>query len=123
MKSPGSGDWREIPPRLGKLSQLETGTRAGSFGVVVRTLSLGRDQSMLGKIAGAIIGEKLAGRNRGVRGALMGAGIAAVARRGFGPLALALGAGWAAKKMWDKRQDRRHPHYPSEASPASRSGT
>ena len=78
---------------------------------------------MLGKIAGALIGEKLAGRNRGVRGALIGAGVAAVARRGFGPLALALGAGWAAKKMWDKLQDRRHPHYPSEASPASRSGT
>ena len=77
---------------------------------------------MLGKIAGAIIGEKLAGRNRGVRGALMGAGIAAVARRGFGPLALALGAGWAAKKVLDKRRDRRHPHYPSDASPDSRSG-
>ena len=76
---------------------------------------------MLGKIAGAIIGEKLAGRNQGVRGALVGAGIAAVARRGFGPLALALGAGWAAKKMLDKRRDRR-PHYPSDASPASRSG-
>ena len=77
---------------------------------------------MLGKIAGAIIGEKLAGRNRGVRGALMGAGLAEVARRGFGPLALALGAGWAAKKMWQKRQDRRHQHYPSDASPDSRPG-
>ena len=77
---------------------------------------------MLGKIAGAIIGGKVAGRNRGVRGALMGAGIAAIARRGLGPLAMALGAGWAAKKMWYKRQDRRHPSYPSEASPGSRSG-
>ena len=38
---------------------------------------------MLGKIAGAMIGEKLAGRNRGVRGALLGAGLAAVARRGL----------------------------------------
>ena len=78
---------------------------------------------MLGKIAAAIIGEKVAGRNRGVRGALMGAGLAAVARRGFGPLALALGAGWAAKKMWNKRQDRRHPSYPSDASPDSRAGS
>ena len=77
---------------------------------------------MWGKIAGAIIGERLAGRNRGLRGALMGAGIVAIARRGLGPLALALGAGWAAKKMWDKRQERRHPHYPSEATPASPSG-
>lgn len=77
---------------------------------------------MLGKLAGAFIGEKVAGRNRGLRGALLGAGVAAVARRGLGPLALVAGAGWAAKKMWDKRQDRRRPHYPSEASPPGRSG-
>ena len=73
---------------------------------------------MLGKLAGAFIGEKVAGRNRGLRGALLGAGVAAVARRGLGPLALVAGAGWAAKKMWDRRQDRRHPHYPSEGSPS-----
>jgi hypothetical protein len=73
---------------------------------------------MLGKLAGAYLGEKMAGRNRGLRGALLGAGAAAVARRGLGPLALALGAGWAAKKIWDKRQDRRHPHYPPDASPS-----
>ena len=77
---------------------------------------------MLGKLAGAFIGEKIAGPNRGLRGALMGAGVAAIARGGLGPLALALGAGWAAKKMWDKRQERRHPHYPSDASPVSPSG-
>ena len=73
---------------------------------------------MLGKLAGAYVGEKMAGRNRGMRGALIGAGVAAVAKRGLGPLALALGAGWAAKKMWDKRQDRRRPDYPSDASPS-----
>jgi len=73
---------------------------------------------MLGKLAGAYVGEKMAGRNRGLRGALMGAGLAAVARRGLGPLALALGAGWAAKKMWDKRQERRSPSYPSDAAPS-----
>ena len=71
---------------------------------------------MLGKLAGAFIGEKIAGRNRGLRGALVGAGVAAVARRGLGPLALAVGAGWAAKKVWDKTQGR-SPSYPSEASP------
>jgi hypothetical protein len=73
---------------------------------------------MVGKLAGAYVGEKMAGRNRGLRGAILGAGVAAVARRGLGPLALALGAGWAAKKMWDKRQERRNPHYPSDASPS-----
>jgi hypothetical protein len=77
---------------------------------------------MLGKLAGAFIGERIAGRNQGMRGALLGYGLAAVARRGLGPLAVALGAGWAAKKMWDKRQGRRHPSYPSEATPASPSG-
>ena len=77
---------------------------------------------MLGKLAGAFIGERLAGRNRGMKGAILGYGIAAVARRGLGPLALALGAGWAAKKYWDKRQQRRHPAYPSDAAPASPSG-
>ena len=74
---------------------------------------------MLGKLVGAFIGEKLAGPNRGLRGALLGAGAAAVARRGLFPLTLALGAGWVAKKMWDKRQERRHPHYPADASPDS----
>ena len=75
---------------------------------------------MLGKLAGAFIGEKIAGRNQGLRGALMGAGIAAVAKRGLGPLALAIGTGWAAKKMWDRRQARgNRPSYPSEATPAS----
>ena len=73
---------------------------------------------MLGKLAGAYVGEKMAGRNRGLRGALMGAGVAALARRGLGPLALVLGAGWAAKKMWDKRQERRSPSYPSDAAPS-----
>ena len=76
---------------------------------------------MFGKLAGAFIGEKIAGRNNGLRGALVGAGVAAVARRGLGPLALVLGAGWAAKKMMDKRQGRR-PQYPSDAAPSSASG-
>lgn len=77
---------------------------------------------MLGKLAGAIIGERVAGRNNGLKGALMGAGVATIARRGLGPLALALGAGWAAKKMWNKRHQRRHPDYPPEAAPAPPSG-
>jgi hypothetical protein len=74
---------------------------------------------MLGKLAGAYIGERVAGRGHRLGGALVGAGLVAIARRGLGPLALVLGAGWAAKKMWDKRQERRHPHYPSEATPSS----
>ena len=73
---------------------------------------------MLGKLAGAFIGEKVAGRNNGLKGALVGAGVAAIARRSLGPLALVLGAGWAAKKMMEKRQGRR-PSYPSDSTPSS----
>lgn len=72
---------------------------------------------MLGKIAGAIIGRKLASRNSGLKGAALGYGVAALARRGLGPLGLALGLGWAAKKLYDKR-GRSAPSYPSDAAPS-----
>ena len=72
---------------------------------------------MLGKIAGAIIGNKVAGRHSGAKGALLGVGIAALARRGLGPLGLALGAGWAAKKLYDRRQARRSPFFPGDVTP------
>lgn len=64
---------------------------------------------MFGKIAGAWIGSKVAGRNQGMKGALIGAGAAAVARRGLGPLAMAAAAAYGAKKLWDwnRGRDRR----------------
>ena len=62
---------------------------------------------MLTKILGAIAGEKVAGRNRKVSGALVGAAIPVIARRGLGPLALELGAGWGAKKLLERRRVRR----------------
>jgi hypothetical protein len=71
---------------------------------------------MLGKIAGAMIGKRIAGRNQGAKGALLGAGVAALARRGLGPLAGALALGWGAKKLWDWRRGRA-PHFPSDATP------
>ena len=74
---------------------------------------------MLGKLAGAYVGRRLAGRHSGAKGALLGYGAAALARRGLGPLALALGAGWAAKKMWSRRDARRRPTYPSDATPSA----
>ena len=67
---------------------------------------------MLGKILGALAGRRLAGRNSGAKGALIGAAIPAIARRGLGPLGLALGAGWVAKKLYDRRQARRTPTPP-----------
>ncbi len=72
---------------------------------------------MLGKIAGAFIGSKVAGRRSGAKGALLGMGLAAIARRGLGPLGLALGAGWAAKKFYEKRQAKQSPVYPADVTP------
>lgn len=61
---------------------------------------------MLAKILGAMAGKKLAGRNNGATGALLGAAVPVIARRGLGPLGLALGAGWLAKKAYDRYQGR-----------------
>jgi hypothetical protein len=60
---------------------------------------------MMGKLAGAWLGEKIAGKNEGAKGALLGYGAAALARRSMPTLAaLALG-GWAFRK-WRNRRDR-----------------
>ncbi len=64
---------------------------------------------MLGRILGAIAGERLAGRNSKLTGALVGAAVPAIARRGLGPLALVLAAGWGAKKLIERRRERRTP--------------
>ena len=61
---------------------------------------------MLAKILGALAGEKIAGRNNKASGALIGAAIPVIARRGLGPLGLALGAAWLAKKAYGRYQDR-----------------
>ena len=72
---------------------------------------------MIGKLFGAWLGEKVAGRNEGAKGAILGYGAAALAKRSVPTLAaLALG-GWALNKWRDKR--RGHPSYPSDATPSS----
>lgn len=77
---------------------------------------------MLGKLAGAWLGRRIAGRNSGAKGALIGAGVAALARRGLGPLAAAAAIGYGAKKLWDRRNRRKRPHYPSDATPSPPGG-
>lgn len=75
---------------------------------------------MLARIAGALIGNKLASRNSGARGALLGWGVTALARRGLGPLGAAAALGWGGKKLYDKYQARKtSPRYPSSATPSS----
>ena len=76
---------------------------------------------MLGKIAGAIIGNRMAGRRDGVRGALLGAAGAGIARRGLGPLGTALALGYGAKKLYEWNRSRRtSPSYPATATPDTR---
>ena len=62
---------------------------------------------MLGKILGAIAGKRLAGRNSKLSGALVGAAVPVLARRGLGPIAIALAAGWGAKKLIDRSRGRK----------------
>jgi hypothetical protein len=72
---------------------------------------------MIGKILGGIVGQKMATRagannnGSGLRGALIGTGIAMVARRGLGPLGLLLGGSYVAKKVLDRRRATRRTGY------------
>ena len=72
---------------------------------------------MLGKLAGAWLGNKVAGRNSGAKGAILGYGATALARRGLGPLAAGAAVLWGINKVRARRT--RKPIYPSEASPSS----
>ncbi|HET9810271.1 MAG TPA: hypothetical protein VFP53_01070 [Sphingomicrobium sp.] len=75
---------------------------------------------MLGKLAGAWLGSKIAGRDQGAKGAILGYGAAALARRSIPALAAVALGGWAFNKWRDKR--RRSPSYPSDAAPSPPSG-
>jgi hypothetical protein len=70
---------------------------------------------MLGKLAGAWIGSKVVGENKGAKGAILGYGAAALAKRSVPLVAGAALAGWAFKK-W-REHKRSHASYPSEATP------
>ena len=76
---------------------------------------------MLGKILGAVVGSKVAGRNEGVKGAVLGAAGASIARRGLGSLGTLALVGYGAKKLYDWNKDRKtSPRYPASATPARR---
>ena len=62
---------------------------------------------MLGKVIGALVGEELGKRRgEGGKGAVIGV-IAASAMRRLGPLGLALGGAFVAKKALDRRRERK----------------
>jgi hypothetical protein len=72
-------------------------------------------RQMLGKLAGAWIGSKVARKNEAGKGAILGAGAVVVGKRVLPAIAaLALG-GWAFKTWRDRR--RAEPSYPAEATP------
>ena len=63
---------------------------------------------MFGKLLGGYVGSRVAGRYKsGARGAILGALAPTIARRAFGPLGLAIGAGYLGKKWYDSRKARR----------------
>jgi len=72
---------------------------------------------MFGKLAGAWLGEKVAGPHKGAKGAILGYGAAALARRSVPALAAIAVGGWAFRK-WRDRRDRRSPAYPSDSAPS-----
>ena len=59
---------------------------------------------MLGKLFGAWLGEKAAGPNSGAKGAILGYGAAALARRSVPALAAVAVGGWALNKWRDRRR-------------------
>ena len=74
---------------------------------------------MIGKLLGAWVGDRIAGPNQGAKGAILGAGAAAIAKRAV-PTIVALAAiGWGVRKL---RSLRSSPSYPSEATPSPPSG-
>jgi hypothetical protein len=72
---------------------------------------------MIGKLFGAWLGNRIAGPHGGAKGALIGYGAAALARRSVPTLAALTLGGWAYRKWRDKR--RAHPSYPEGATPST----
>lgn len=70
---------------------------------------------MIGNIIGALVGERLAGRNRGTRGALIGAATPWLMRRALTPLGLLAIGAYGAKKLYDRRRARQVDAPPATA--------
>lgn len=61
---------------------------------------------MIAKIVAAEVGRRLAGRENGVKGALIGAAAPWLLRRAFTPAGIAIIGAYAAKKMYDMKKER-----------------
>jgi hypothetical protein len=69
--------------------------------------SLLLEQQMIGKLIGAAVGKRMAGRNQGLKGALLGAAAPWLVRRAFTPLGVAALGAYGAKRFYDRRRARR----------------
>jgi hypothetical protein len=101
---------------LGQFAKRRSGTFARP-GASNRKRFSARSSLMLGKLAGAWLGDKIAGPHQGAKGAIIGYGAASLARRSVPTLAAVALGGWAFRKWRDRRRAR--ASYPSEASPSS----
>lgn len=65
---------------------------------------------MVGKLLSALIGAEVERKRQesGLKGAVIGAAAFGLMKR-LGPVGLALGGAYAAKKMYDRRRDGRSP--------------
>ena len=70
---------------------------------------------MIGKLIGAGIGRRLAGRNQGLKGAMIGAAAPWLLSRAFTPLGVAALGAYGAKKIYDRRRRRRNATPPATA--------
>jgi hypothetical protein len=61
---------------------------------------------MIGKIVAAEMGRRLAGRDNGIKGALIGAAAPWLLRRAFTPAGIAIIGAIAAKKFIDAKRER-----------------
>ena len=61
---------------------------------------------MIGKIVAAEVGRRLAGRDNGLKGALIGAAAPWVLRRAFTPAGIAILGAMAAKTLYDRKKER-----------------
>lgn len=63
---------------------------------------------MLGRILTAEIGRRLAGPDKGLTGALIGAAAPWLVRRAFTPIGAAIIGGLIAKRVYDRRKERQN---------------
>jgi hypothetical protein len=60
---------------------------------------------MIGKMVGAAVGRRIAGRNAGLKGMLLGAAAPWLVRRAFTPLGFAVMGAYGLKRYYDRKRE------------------